>query len=340
MLLGVPNVKINHMPINSQSSLGWKKNKIKVLVRYGMTYFKYLLKLIKFVKKENIDLIYVSGKKEIAFAYLVKLLIGTRYIYHSHGFNSSKDIKKLYLLAINSAEKIIPVSNIVNKILIEAGANIKKIEVVYNGLNLNCASRLVAETPQKLLTRDDVFTVIYVGSIQPLKGIHILLKAINILIKKELNIRLFVLGESPNSNDNEYYNKLISIAHEIDSNKFVFYGFRDNIYDYIKYSDLLVLPSTEESFGMVILEAMFMKKPVIGSNIGGIPEVIDDGITGLLFRSNDEEDLANKIERLYNDMDLRIELGNNGRARLEEKLTAEIQSNKILNIIGDIATTI
>src|SRR5574344_1849812 len=69
------NAKIVNMPIKSKSALGWRtSNKLKILIKYGWSYFKYLLKLIKFVKSEKIDLIYVSGKKEITFACIIKKL--------------------------------------------------------------------------------------------------------------------------------------------------------------------------------------------------------------------------------------------------------------------------
>jgi glycosyltransferase involved in cell wall biosynthesis len=99
-----------------------------------------------------------------------------------------------------------------------------------------------------------------------------------------------------------------------------FLGFISDDEKYACYNsaDIFVLPSLEESFGIVLLEAMACRKPVVASNVGGIPFVVADEKTGLLFESNDPEDLAEKIITLLRNRELQENMGRAGRERAKE----------------------
>ncbi|MEL7038542.1 MAG: glycosyltransferase family 4 protein, partial [Cyanobacteria bacterium J06592_8] len=87
--------------------------------------------------------------------------------------------------------------------------------------------------------------------------------------------------------------------------------------------DLFVAPSRYESFGLIYVEAMSYGKPVIGCKTGGIPEVIEEKITGLLAQPSDPKDLAEKILNLAGDADLRHQMGQQGRQRVERLFSRE-----------------
>ena len=88
--------------------------------------------------------------------------------------------------------------------------------------------------------------------------------------------------------------------------------------------DVLVVPSIAfESFGMVILEAMKCKTPVICSDFGGMKEVVEDGVSGLVVTAGDDLSLANAITRMLSDAELRLKMGEAGYRRLNEFFTSE-----------------
>ena len=87
--------------------------------------------------------------------------------------------------------------------------------------------------------------------------------------------------------------------------------------DIIPSCDLLVLPSLSESFGLVLIEALACGKPVIGSNVGGIKEIITEDV-GLLINPNDSKDLANAIDRIFSDKDLMEKFKSNARNRAKD----------------------
>ncbi|MBI1748426.1 MAG: glycosyltransferase family 4 protein [Acidobacteria bacterium] len=90
---------------------------------------------------------------------------------------------------------------------------------------------------------------------------------------------------------------------------------------YYQSSDIFVLPSLKEGFGIVFLEAMYYSKPCIGARAGGVPEVIVDGETGLLIDPGDAESLTDTMVRLLNHENLRVEMGRAGRERLEREFS-------------------
>jgi glycosyltransferase involved in cell wall biosynthesis len=92
-----------------------------------------------------------------------------------------------------------------------------------------------------------------------------------------------------------------------------FVGKQPRIVDYLSVSDVLLLPSEQESFGLAALEAMACEVPVIASRVGGIPEVITDGETGLLSEVGDVDKMAEDAARLLNDNDLRRTMGERAR---------------------------
>ncbi|MFC1682145.1 glycosyltransferase family 4 protein, partial [Nanoarchaeota archaeon] len=103
----------------------------------------------------------------------------------------------------------------------------------------------------------------------------------------------------------------------------------------INKSKILILPSTSnaESFGMVLIESMTCKKPVIGSNIGGIPYVIDDGKNGLLVPPKNPQALADAIIKILNNPKLAKKMGEEGYKKVKENFTWDVSAKKMNEII-------
>ena len=113
------------------------------------------------------------------------------------------------------------------------------------------------------------------------------------------------------------------------SNRVHFLGWRRDVPRVVKMSDVCILPSIDpsESFGMVLAEAMALGKPCIGSNVGGIPEVIEDGATGLICEPT-ADGLAGAMGRMLESDDIRSAMGQAGRRRVESLFTLERQASE------------
>lgn len=155
----------------------------------------------------------------------------------------------------------------------------------------------------------------FVGALYPLKGPHVLLDAFK---RVEVPCELALLGPA----DQQYLQSLKQRA-QLCTNKVSFLGFHQDVDSFMGKIDVLVVPSIAfESFGMVVLEAMKHKKPVICSDFGGMKEIVADGETGLVVPAGDELALAKAITRVVEDATLRREMGEAGYRRLNALFTS------------------
>jgi glycosyltransferase involved in cell wall biosynthesis len=116
----------------------------------------------------------------------------------------------------------------------------------------------------------------------------------------------------------------MNIVNERDLNSVVtFAGFQSNVLEYMADFDVVVLPSILEGFGIVLLEAMAMGKPVVASRVGGIPEAVEDSVTGILVPPANSRKLAEALVVLLENSTLRQSMGEAGRARVETLFSLE-----------------
>lgn len=165
--------------------------------------------------------------------------------------------------------------------------------------------------------------ILYFGRLERHKGVKTLIEAMG----QVENLKLYVAGEGSYRDFIEKYTKKNNIRNV------TFFGFitRKKLIGLIRSSLFTVLPSEwYEPFGMSILESYALGKPVIGANIGGIPELIDSGHTGLSFESGNVDDLAEKIIYLSNNRDLIAKMGRNARRKIAERYNENIHYKMLM----------
>jgi glycosyltransferase involved in cell wall biosynthesis len=150
------------------------------------------------------------------------------------------------------------------------------------------------------------FKIAMFSRIDSQKGHHRLLNAMTILNKKGVKVQAYLFGHSMKDGHQE---KLLKFIGENGLDKQVYWcGFQTNSSELLTAFDLILLPSNKETFGLVVAEAMQNGVSVMGSNTGGVPEVITDGKTGYLFTPEDYEELADKIQLMIDDPDKKEEM--------------------------------
>jgi teichuronic acid biosynthesis glycosyltransferase TuaC len=169
-------------------------------------------------------------------------------------------------------------------------------------------------------------TVGFVGALYPLKGPHVLLDAFRFVATP---CELALLGPALP----EYLQSLQQRA-ALCANRVSFLGFHDDVDWFMERIDVLVVPSIAfESFGMVILEAMKHRKPVICSDFGGMKEVVENGVTGRIVPAGDALALSNAIANLLGDAAARRRMGEAGYRRLNEYFTAERMADQYEDLV-------
>lgn len=167
----------------------------------------------------------------------------------------------------------------------------------------------------------DIFTAGLFGRIEAGKGQHLLVDATLKLINKGLNIQAAIIGHVM---DQTYHDNLQKKVIDSDSvDKISFTGFHPNPTSVMGCFDVIVLASKAETFGLVLPEAMRAGTAVIGTNAGGVPEIIQNGDTGLLFSPENSAELATCLEKLINDPGLHKRLAVNGKAFADANFSEE-----------------
>ncbi len=157
-----------------------------------------------------------------------------------------------------------------------------------------------------------------VGRLIPIKGHLVLLRALAQARARVPGLVLDVAGRGPLEPALKAYAKELGVADAVR-----FLGFVSPVQTAIKNAAIVVVPSLGEGFGMVALEAMERERPVIASSVGGLPEIVADGVTGLVVPSADAEALADAIVALADDLTRAAEMGRAGRERALAEFTPE-----------------
>ena len=202
-------------------------------------------------------------------------------------------------------------------------ASANKLLVIYNGIDLNKFifqdKKTREEIRKELNLKKDDKVLISIGRLFKAKGYPYLIEAIKILKSKYPDIKLLIIGEGEEKNKLETQTRELNL----EKNKY-FLGRKENVSNCLNASDIFILASLWEGFGLAIVEAMACGLPVITTNVGGIPEIIQDKISGLLVDPKDSEILAQKIDYLLNlDADSRERLILKGRKIVEQKFSLE-----------------
>ena len=204
--------------------------------------------------------------------------------------------------------KIITVSSSSKEKLIESGVPEHRIEVIPNGVDVEKYDKIKVEKSEKP-------RVIYVGRLIGYKHVDDLLVAFSRL---DLNAELYIVGEGPERKNLETVAKKLGVDHKV-----TFTGFinEQRKIELLKSSHVLVLPSTTEGFGIVVLEAMAARVPVIAADIPALRELVKNGENGLLFKPRAIDDLKIKLRLLLKDEDLRDKFSKSGYDLVKKRFT-------------------
>lgn len=280
--------------------------------------------LARYIDKEEIDIVHFHWTKDILIAVLarkmsrrkVKIVQSrhmrmTRFkndIYHKWLY---KNVDMLH--AVTKA-----VSEQLHKFIPE---DIRpKIELVYLGTKRVAHDEDKVELLRKKYKLDKEFIVGMVGRVEEGKGQYKLIEALEYL--QNLDIKIFIIGSFM---DSSYKQELFSQVQNADlEEKVIFVDFTQDVSAFMQLFDVSVLATQNETFGLVIIEAMANKSAVIATNKGGPLEIIEDEVNGLLFDGS-SEDLSKKIKRVYGDNVFLENIAKNGYNSVKEKFDFDLQ---------------
>jgi N-acetyl-alpha-D-glucosaminyl L-malate synthase BshA len=209
--------------------------------------------------------------------------------------------------SIDQSDGVTAVSNFLKQETIQVLGAKNSIEVIYNFVNCDKYKPLRSHPLKKIFAAHNEKILIHISNFRPVKRPADVVE-IFARVSKEIPSVLLMVGDGPERSRAE---RLVR-SHHIEKHVH-FTGKQDNIEEFLGISDLLLLPSETESFGLVALEAMACEVPVVASRVGGIPEVVTDGVDGYLPESGDIVKMVQSALSILGDDSLRDRMGKSAR---------------------------
>jgi glycosyltransferase involved in cell wall biosynthesis len=206
----------------------------------------------------------------------------------NYSFLATQVYKFTNCFVARRADKLICISQEMTRCALYAGASEDNIFLVHNPIDLSCFKPTLRKKINK--------TCLYVGALSPVKGVEYLIHAIPQILKLLPDTRFLLIGEGPQRELLEELIQKYEVGKEVE---LLGYMPHNKLLPYYQQADLFVMPSINEPQGIVALEAMACGLPVVASNVGGIPEMVQHGKTGMLVPPAEPESLAKAIVDLF-----------------------------------------
>jgi colanic acid/amylovoran biosynthesis glycosyltransferase len=198
-----------------------------------------------------------------------------------------------------------------------------KLHIIHCGIDLDRYQPVTHQSGQKRL--------LYVGRLSAAKGVPILLQAIAAVTVQHPDLQLTIVGDGPDRQSLELQASQLGISANL---KFVGYQSQDAVCGYLQACDIFVLPSFAEGLPVVLMEAMATGIPVITTAIAAISELVEDSINGYLVPPGAVEPLAQRLDQLLSDAQLRQTFGQAGRIKVEQSFNLHREVDALKQIMG------
>ena len=318
--------EINSIEFSLNSALGLRIHK---LPHYRDIF--NVLRILKFVRQNDIDIVHGHGAKAGAYARLVKCLANVKCIYTPHGGVLHDSFGMFASWVYLSVEKLLkPFTDLVivesryskNKYLEKVGNLKGRIILNYNGVSI--PNKNLEYIPSGLERKPSGATRLAIfARLHQTKGQEIGIKALANLPSTHT---LHLFGDGPDKD------RLLQLVSDLSlQDRVFFYGDLPSVELLMAYIDVVLIPSSFESFSYVAVEAMMMRRPVIASAVGGLEEVLDEG-SGILLDNIDEVKLAEAVLSLMNDDNLRTGLVENGYDRANKFFHEQVMISNLEKI--------
>lgn len=286
--------------------------------------------LIDIIKKKQINLIHSNQPRSNLFGAIAAKIKTVPIVWHERCLERGRfDSDNIFSFL---PDRIICNSGAVKNRFTKGAKTATKIRTIINGVDLREFNpELNGSIIRKEFNIDEDEPIIgTIGRIDPEKGYECFLESARIILQDFKNVRFLVVGGANNpSLEGSLYE--MSVEKGIDK-KTIFTGFRRDIPQLLASMDVVVLPSEIDACSRVLFESMAMRKPLVAANAGGTPEIVQDGITGLLVKPGDSSEMAKCIKKLLDDKYLAEQYGNAGRKRVEMMFTIERNIRETENV--------
>jgi glycosyltransferase involved in cell wall biosynthesis len=304
--------------------------------------FSLLKQLKDLTTNKKIAIIQTHGYKPSVLGFFLKRRVTPlSWIAFLHGHTAENFKVKCYFalenLAVRKADAIVAVSETMRQKLLKQGFYDQKTHSILNAIDANkfhasTEIKMNKDLLQRILNLKKCGPIIgVIGRMSPEKGHILFLRSFQQVLKEIPRANALLLGTG------QLETKLRKICKELGLEKHVIFGgFQQNVNEWYPYLDIVVIPSLSEGLPNVALEAMLFEKPVVATKVGGVPEVVEDGLTGSLVPANDVGATTNAICALLKNPDLMMKYGKNGHGRVLTNFSPAFRAKKTIKLYNSI----
>lgn len=299
-------------------------------LRYNRFSPGIVLELHRLMKKKQIHVVRTHRYRSNLYGRLAAFLAGVPVIIASvhDNYRTDKRPKRRIMNRILSkiTDKIVAVSEDVKEDIMRYDRiDPSKIEVIPNGIDVERFNpeKNTTDIRKEFSLEEDDIVIGFIGRIVPAKGLEYLLNALPYLKEEFKNIKLFIVGEGSLVEELKERAKKNNVFDNI-----LFIGRRRDIPEILASINIFVMPSIAEGFPNALLEAMAMGKPIVTTEVGGIPEIVKNGFNGLLVPPRDTVSLSKAIKELISNDQLAAKLGQAARDLVHDNLSIKAIAQK------------
>ncbi len=323
-----------------------QKKGIKTDIVYLQSHFdlRGIFRIKRLLKKYKISVLHCHDYQSNFFGFFSTIFTKTKMVATIHGWLGFAEIKgntkamfheRIDVFLRRRFNKVIAVSKNLKEKLIKQGCFPDKVELIYNGIEINKFISLDQSSIKKELNIKLSSKVIgSVGRLSVEKGFKYFIEAAAHLSKIYDNIVFILVGDGPQKKELEDFSTKLGIKDRI-----TFTGFCEDVIPFLSCMDIFVFPSLWEGFGLALIEAMALGKPSITTDVGIVPEIINDGINGILIEKEDSVQLSNAIVRLLSDEREALLIGIAAKKTIEERFSLREMIEKYEKVYTELATS-
>jgi len=301
---------------------------------------KAFFDIYRTLKREKFDIVHTHTAKAGAIGRAAAKLAGVKYTVHTlHGHNFygyfgpvGSMLMRFYEFVMSKmTDKIMALTKLEKKDLVDCGiCEEGKIIVINSGVELDKfrIDDIDTDTVRRELSigsKDRVVGII--SRLESVKGVQYFVQAAREVLEERSDVKFLIVGEGSLRKQLEEECKEYGIEKKV-----IFTGWKEKISEVLSILDMIVLPSLNEAVGRVLIEAGAAGVPAIAANVGGVPEVVIDSVTGILVSPESSDEFARAIEFLLDNNEERLDMSEKVRGWIDEKFSAEKMVKEIMGI--------
>ena len=300
----------------------------------GLSMFLMVPRLRHIIQRERIDIVHARSRVPAWIAYFATKGTQAKFITTCHGHYS----KGFFSGIMGKGERVIVISRAVGRRMIDTfGVLHEHIRLIHRGTEVKKYTFQPHRIDQAVTDRRKI-VIANIGRLSPIKGHEYFIRAIHLLQHEYSQVEAWIVGGAGGSKRKQLYvERLQALVNKLGLTETVkFLGVEDNVPELLKKVDMLVLSTTHpEGFGRVLIEAGASGVPVVATKLGGVPDVIEDGLEGLLVSPADECAMKDAMAQLINAPEKTVAMSDALRVKVENNFTIERMVNKTIEVYDE-----